>query len=575
MRFVGLPSVFLAFAASCGWSCVSPANASPQSGGPITLRGTEFAPKGQVTVEVQDATGAAFFEGATVTLLTRDAGQKVFTTSDPSGKASFSSLPVGQYLLEIVAPGYRTVEQQVLLSSANESQRLVVSMLPSVTYARKPGEKPSTSPQAVKEAEKALHALELNHQGEAEQHISLALSFDPNFADGNYLMGVLLLRKKDTAQAGRYLQKAVSISPEHAPALLALGEAQYSEHDYAHASESLEKYLRLQPHGPQAPTAQKYVDTMRGWLQAHSPSDPTGSAGAPPADDVSKLLGRSTPDRDENLPPLPEIAPDTETNWAPPDVDSERIELDSSAPCELNRTLQSAGRRIQELVQNVDRFTATEEIDHSNLSPMGLLVSEETRKFNYVVEIRRIEKTDLDVREYRNGSVSTDAFPAHIATVGLPSLALIFHPYLKNRYEFSCEGRSDWQGRSAWVLRFEQRKDQSSGMLVYHVGSRFVSVGLKGRAWVDAKTSQVLAMESDILHPIPEIRLLRDHQLIEYGPVSFKNKSMDLWLPKSADWYCSFSGRRFHRRHSFSNFLLFSVDDQQTISKPAEPDSPE
>jgi hypothetical protein len=62
-----------------------------------------------------------------------------------------------------------------------------------------------------------------------------------------------------------------------------------------------------------------------------------------------------------------------------------------------------------------------------------------------------------------------------------------------------------------------------------------------------------------------------DHQLIEYGPVNFRNKSLQLWLPKSADWYCSISGRRFHRRHTFSQFLLFSVDDKQKISAPPEP----
>jgi hypothetical protein len=99
-------------------------------------------------------------------------------------------------------------------------------------------------------------------------------------------------------------------------------------------------------------------------------------------------------------------------------------------------------------------------------------------------------------------------------------------------------------------------------------------VGLKGRAWVDAETSQIVAMESDIMKPIPEIKLFRDHQLVEYGPVSFRNNTTQLWLPKSADWYCSISGKRFYRRHAFSEFLLFSVDDKQKISAPqvlAEP----
>jgi hypothetical protein len=107
-------------------------------------------------------------------------------------------------------------------------------------------------------------------------------------------------------------------------------------------------------------------------------------------------------------------------------------------------------------------------------------------------------------------------------------------------------------------------------MLVYNVDGHSRAVGLKGRAWIDADNFQIIAMESDITHPFPEIRLLRDHQLIEYGPVSFRHNSMELWLPKSADWYCSLSGRRYHRRHTFSQFLLFDIDDKQKIAKPNE-----
>jgi len=49
------------------------------------------------------------------------------------------------------------------------------------------------------------------------------------------------------------------------------------------------------------------------------------------------------------------------------------------------------------------------------------------------------------------------------------------------------------------------------------------------------------------------------------------NIALHLWLPKSADWYSSLSDQRYHRRHTFTHFLLFSVDDFQKIGKPKEP----
>jgi hypothetical protein len=47
---------------------------------------------------------------------------------------------------------------------------------------------------------------------------------------------------------------------------------------------------------------------------------------------------------------------------------------------------------------------------------------------------------------------------------------------------------------------------------------------------------------------------------VEYEPVQFQKRSAKLWLPESAELYLDFKGRHLHRRHSFSNFLLFPVD---------------
>ena len=434
----------------------------------------------------------------------------------------------------------------------------------------------------MKETEKALRALQQNKLDDGQQYLDNALRIDPNFADGNYLMGLLLLRRKEPGRAVAYLQKSLELSPNHSDALLALGEAQYLEHDYANAIASLEKFLSGQPRSPQAPSTQKYVNAMRKLLPqktvgevetlAVTDSSPSG------ADSTKAQVGKAG-DADSALPPLPEVALTTEVSWAPPDVDAEKLDLDASASCRLEGVMQSASQRVEELVRNVDRYTATEKMEHFELSPMGLKISREARKFNYLVEIRHVGKSGLDVQEDRSGWVQPEKirgyplqeeFPGNVETVGIPMLALIFHPYFQPKYDFACEGRGFWQGRPAWVVHFRQRTDQTSSMLTYHVGNRSIAVGLKGRAWIDTESSQVVAMESDILSPVPDIQLLRDHQLVEYGPVRFRNKPVELWLPKSADWYCSLNGHRFYRRHTFSQFLLFSVDEKQKISEPNE-----
>ena len=55
---------------------------------------------------------------------------------------------------------------------------------------------------------------------------------------------------------------------------------------------------------------------------------------------------------------------------------------------------------------------------------------------------------------------------------------------------------------------------------------------------------------------------------MEYGPVHFKSRKEVLWLPASAEYYAIFRGQRFHRRHAFTDYILFSIDDKQKIGVP-------
>ena len=530
---------------------------------------------GLINVRVQQDTGSPFATPATVTLRSADMQINLTSHTNESGLTAFNSIPSGQYLVEISASGYRTVREQIGIGAGVQVQNLLVAMIPEtgVTLSRTPSGGGAVNPKAIKETEKGLRSLQVGKLDEAQQHLTRALAAAPNFADGNYLMGVLLLRRKESAQARPYLQKAVDIAPNHAPALLALGEAEYLQRDFARATESLEQSLREQPRSPQASTAQQLIERMR------APNQPRADAAAAATQSSGAEVAELELATDANQPglvelsALPAITPVTETNWAPPDVDQEKVVLDPGTACQLDEVVQAAAGRVKELMRNVDRFTATEKVEHSNLSPLGLQISSETRKFNYLVEIRQLQ-SHLDVQEYRNGSVSVQDFPAHIGTIGLPTLALVFHPYYQEKYEYSCEGLGSWRDKPAWVVHFQQRTDRNSETLVYRVGGKSFPVRLKGRAWIDTQSSQIVAMESDLMRPIPEIRLLRDHQLIEYGPVDFRNNTMQLWLPKSADWYCSLSGQRYHRRHSFSQFLLFSVDDSQKITEPKEPIEP-
>jgi hypothetical protein len=164
--------------------------------------------------------------------------------------------------------------------------------------------------------------------------------------------------------------------------------------------------------------------------------------------------------------------------------------------------------------------------------------------------------------------MGTDMFPYQLASHGLPSIVLIFHPLLVSDFNMKCEGLGRIGGSLAWQVYFEQREDPVSQIRRYRVNARTFPVALKGRAWIDANTRQVVRLETDLREPYPDLRLAAEHLVMEYGPVQFKSRKEVPWLPASADYYAIYAGHRFHRRHTFTDYFLFSIEDQQKIGAP-------
>jgi hypothetical protein len=255
--------------------------------------------------------------------------------------------------------------------------------------------------------------------------------------------------------------------------------------------------------------------------------------------------------------------------WSAPDSDLVGSEIMSGAPCSLSQVLSNVGKRVEELVQNVEKFSATEVVEHHSVDRSGHLKPAEIRKFNYVVSMAKTRSGLIDVEEYRTGA-SNSEFPDHIATIGTPALILIFHPKYVNDFIITCEGLSQWQGRPAWRLRYEERRDRRDAMMGVKLPSGSFHLRLRGRAWVLSDSYQVKHLESDVADPVPKIRLRLQHQNVDYSPVRSPETKREVWLPESTEMYMDFLGRRFYRRHDFTDIEFFSVRVEQTISDPKE-----
>jgi len=583
-------------------------------------------------VYVRDVDGGPISQLALVTV-TRMANQYWQQMTAQAGQASFDRVAPGRYTVQVVAPGYEKAVEDVEVIGAGGSETVYVTLQPesprrgAATVVPGP---PILAPKAQKELGKALEALRAGKFAEARTHLDAVYRRAPSHPDVNFLFGVYSSLVNDWQQAKSYWEKAIAIYPQHLLAQISLSDALLRENKPADAIPHLKKALEIEPNSWRAhalladadlrlgsseeavreaeraielgreraaairPTlarafaaqgkADRAIQILESYLREHPadiaaqkqldslrpppavPASPPSSAPAAPVVAVTPAAASPSTVAALSLP----------SNWLPPDVDENVPPVESGVPCPLHEVLQNAGKRVQEFIRNVDRFTATESLFHESVNAWGFPAPPETRKFNYVVSIQEVRPGILNVDEYRDGGPFYEGFPGGTATLGLPSLVLIFHPYSAVNYEMTCEGLAHWNGGLAWQIHFRQRRDKPSRDRRYRFGESGPSypVALKGRAWIAADTFQIVRLETDLVAPLPEIRLVADHTVIEYSAVHFRKRNVDMWLPLTAEVFYDMKGRRIHRRHSFSNYMLFSVDDRQRISEPKTEEVP-
>lgn len=242
--------------------------------------------------------------------------------------------------------------------------------------------------------------------------------------------------------------------------------------------------------------------------------------------------------------------------------------VDPSVACPLQEVLHGVGQRMKEFVASMEKFTATETLEHYTFDKSGELKEPEKRSFAYVVTVTRAFDGEFMFDEFRNGTQDRTLFPANLATLGLPAVGLVFHPQFAGQFEFQCEGLGQWEGREMWQVHFTQRKVGLVRVETYSVNGRSFAVRLEGRAWIEPGNLQLAGMESELMQPIPEIRLMEQNQKIRYAPVHFTSTGQEIWLPQEAEMYVERNGKRFYRRHAFSDFRLFNVDTSQKQQAP-------
>lgn len=584
-------------------------------------------PHGTIEVHLRAGYRAGFNDAARISLLSSEGPLIAERTVDSSGLARFDHLRPGIYVVEANAPGFITAREtvQVEVNWGFTSVNLSLKPENSADSASDAPAAPILAPNARKELDKGLEALHRKDMVQARNHLEKALSMAPGDPVVQYLAGVLEYQEDNIPAAQEHLEKAVQLLPNSVRALELLGNVYSRQGQPEKAVPLLEKAVSLEDGSWKAhwKLASAYLQTnefMKAQQQseraialgkadagvAHvlkaaalanlgkldaaesvldafirdQPNDPA----APRARALLAELKQREKSAQEKSPlPFNEpesfaatvdlstgISPRQASAWSKPGVDELVPKVAPDVSCALPQVLAGAGRQVEQLMDSLEKFEATERVEHFPVDKRGNLRSSEVRSFDYIVSVLHVPHGAISVEEYRNGSLLPDQFPASMATKGLPAMATIFHPQMISGFDFTCEGLGQASGHPAWQVHFQQNPNQPNRIRAYVIAGNYHPIALKGRAWIDAATYQVVRLESELVNPIPQIHLLRERLSIDYAPVQFYSRNIQLWLPSRAELLVVMDKLSFYRTHSFSDFQLFSVGTNQKLGVPKE-----
>jgi hypothetical protein len=242
----------------------------------------------------------------------------------------------------------------------------------------------------------------------------------------------------------------------------------------------------------------------------------------------------------------------------------------------LSAILAAVGKNVADMFANLPNICAVEQIHQERLGHEGKAFAGQDYKYRYLA-LTPEEKWGPSLDELRadmKGHKTTQLGLSDNAmlTSGFISAPLVFHPAYQQGSSFRLMGRQKLDGRMTYVIAYAQQPEKStlSGSFVY--GGNVLPTYSQGLAWVDATNHQIIRLTSDLLNPLPQVRLDKQTTVINYQEVGFKQLPRKFWLPNAVTVTLDWNQRVYRNNHSYSDFILSQVDSTERIAKPKDAD---
>jgi len=240
----------------------------------------------------------------------------------------------------------------------------------------------------------------------------------------------------------------------------------------------------------------------------------------------------------------------------------------------LDAILDSVGARIEEMAKDFPNTSSLEAIHQEKLGRRGKVLDDLDQKFRYLC-LTANDTWGPGFVEYRADLNGGEAAPkglldGFMLTKGFTFAPFFFHPAYRSGSTFRYLGSQEVNGRHIYVVAFAQIPAKARFCTDFKNGKETVATFSQGLAWIDANTSQIVRIHTDLLDPLPQLQLERETLDINFQEVHFSHMKKEFWLPQQVTLALDWNGKRLRNTHAYSNYQVFNVEATEKVEKPNE-----
>ncbi len=238
----------------------------------------------------------------------------------------------------------------------------------------------------------------------------------------------------------------------------------------------------------------------------------------------------------------------------------------------LKPILAAVGENVAALFRNFQNTISVEQIRQEQLRRNGKISASRSGKYRYLCLVPS-HHSILGFTEYRQNVERGGGLPrgldrGYMLTSGFASAALVLHPAFQSQSKFRYLGRQVVDGHETYVIAFAQEPMKARLMGAFDFGNHRALIFEQGLAWVNTRNDEIVRLRTDLLKPLPEVRLREETTQIDYHDVRFKKLARAFPLPETVVVTVHWNGKRLRNVHRYSDFKLYNVGLSEKIKVP-------